>query len=225
MKKLAAFILILVSLAALAGCGAPPVPPAASGPSQDSSSDGTAAEAVHASDDGTGAPASEEAGADAEPSPVPAREIVEVEITTDNFFDYFEFVEFPEGKLETHTNPDGTLTAIIAPSAFYLKEGYEVAAEKADMCSLEAHVKYMRNAYYYVERAVRVDLPGCSYDILRKTPNEYSSLAHDEQIKGTCEDGQYFVYIGSDTVLFATTVKIIENIKLLSASGTLYLYG
>ena len=218
MKRLIILSLVLVLLFNLAACGAPALPPV-SDPTQESVLE---SEVPSLTEEKASSPADAEAGVDAEL--LPARKIIEVEITADNFFDYFEFVEFPEGKLETHTNPDGTLTAIIAPSAFYLREDYEVASEKAETCSLEAHVKYMRNAYYYVQRAVRVDLPGCSYDILRKTPNEYSSLSHDELIKGTWEDGKYFVYIGSDTALFATTVKIIENIKLLSASGTLYLY-
>ena len=134
-------------------------------------------------------------------------------------------MEFPEDRLTIDTNPNGTRTRIIACSGFYLKDGCEVAPEKASECKVEAHVRYMRNAYYYVEKSIYTHLDECSYEIRKNSPNPEGSISHDEMLEGTYENGQYFIYMGYDTVLTTTTAKLLQNIKLLSASGTLYLYA
>ncbi len=221
MKKVIALTLVIAALSALAGCGAPAIP-SVSGPAQEPASAETASETVSDAD-GSEAPAPE--AEPAQTAPAPAREIVEVAITADNFYDYFEFVEFPESKLTVERDPEGLLSRIIAPSCFLLKADYEVAPEKADSCKVEARVQYNRNAYYYVERSIYIDLETCSYEIRRNAPNKYSSTVHDDQIEGVFEDGTYCIYLGFNTVLNVSTVKIIQNLKLLSASGTLYLYA
>lgn len=224
MKKVIALTLVIAALSALAGCGAPAIP-SVSGPAQEPASAETASETVSDAD-GSEAPAPE--AEPAQTAPAPAREIVEVAITAENFYDYFEFVEFPEGKLTIETTPDGERSRIIASSSFYLKDVYTVAEERADDCRVEAHVKYDRNTYYYIERALKVNLENCSYELLRNSPNTNlpeTSVAHDETLEGTYQDGQYYVYLGYDTVLNALSAKLIQNLKILSASGTLYLYA
>ena len=224
MKKLIALTLIIAALSALAGCGAPALP-SVSGPAQEPTFAETASEPVSAAD-GPEAPAPE--AGPAQTAPAPAREIVEVAITADNFYDYFEFVEFPEARLTIETNFDGKRSRIISPSSFYLKDGDTVVEERSDDCKVEAQVQYDRCTFYYYDKEIKVDLENCSYELFRSAPNKYypeTHVAHNDTIEGTFLDGQYFVYLGYDTVLNPTTAKLILNLKLLSASGTLYLYA
>ena len=168
--------------------------------------------------------------------PVPeSPPIVEVKITAENFFDYFEYVEFPEDNTTIDRDSAGNVAGIWAKSGFYLKEIYTIAAEKNDECKVEIGVKYNCLMSRYAQNEITIDLENRSYTINKK-------LGYAESIdllsNGECylltDAGPYSyrIPIGRTTQLANDTVNggiiciiDIDSFELAFASGLLYLYG
>ncbi|MBO4297968.1 MAG: hypothetical protein J5998_04150, partial [Clostridia bacterium] len=163
-----------------------------------------------------------------EPEPV-LPPVEEVEITTENFLDYFEYVQLPENNFWTESDSAGNVTAITFQSGYYLKDGYTVAPERAYDCSVEAGMKY-DICWYYNNKKITVDLENHTYSTSWK-PSDRDTMHSDKMCVGTYRGGdQPFYYIGlSGTRLAAgkdsSCLVPEENITLVSASGTLFLRG
>ena len=155
----------------------------------------------------------------------------EVTITKDNFLDYFEYQQFPTTNLDFMRTSAGQITAVIAQSGFYLKEGYRIAHEKAAECKVEAGVKYQDSLFYAGNKGINVDPANCRYEITLKANDV---VDRDEMLEGsfhTYPDGTeiYTLWFGYNAVLSKEKdglTQIIEpdGVELVSASGTLYLY-
>lgn len=154
--------------------------------------------------------------------------MVEVQITTENFLDYFEFVEFPEQARREETDADGN-AALIMRSGYYLKDGYTVAAERAGECSVQVGLKY-EILMFSKGKGIKTDLENVSYEV---TGKEDSVFEGDKMLEGRYisylpdTEPYYCVYV-SDTRLaentgFSTLIPE-DKIELVSASGTLFLY-
>ncbi len=152
--------------------------------------------------------------------------IEKVEIDTNNFFEYFEYVELPQNNMIIEEDLEGNRTRIIASSGFYLKETHKIAKERENDCNVDIRVTYTRYGYRWLDKAVKTDLDNCNYEIIGK--KQYETNKHDEIIKGLYSpEAGYYIWIGSDTVLNSVSAKIIDSnsIVLVSASGVLYLIG
>ncbi len=155
----------------------------------------------------------------------------EVNITKDNFFDYFEYQQFPPTNLNFRRDSTGQITGVIAESGFYLKEGYRIAREKAADCKVEAGVKYQVSDFYAGNQGINVDPANCRYEITLKANDVRDE---DEMLEGrflSYPDGTeiYVFWFRDQTVLNIDrnqTTRVIEadGVELVSASGTLYLY-
>ena len=153
--------------------------------------------------------------------------ITKVEINEDNFFDYFEYVEFPEQFLVREYDTTGELSRIIASSCFMLRDRYRIAEARAGDCKADLHMTYTRVGYRLVEKAIDIKVKSCSYEIISKRP-PYETNYHNEMLSGAClDDGTYYIWLGSDTVLNSVSAKLIleDSFELLYVSGTLYLEG
>lgn len=163
--------------------------------------------------------------------PVPEAEpVTEVQITPENFFDYFEYQEFPADNLNFKRNTAGVIYELYAASGFYLKDGYKIAQEKAADCTAEVGVKYQVQLFYAGNKGINVDPANCSYEITLKA-NDVSD--EDELIEGTYAlfpDGdEFYAFLfdfGTQISSEKDAVDLIidaDSIELVSASGTLYL--
>lgn len=165
-----------------------------------------------------------------EPEPEPELPpIKQVEITKDNFFDYFEYLEFPADELSFHRTR-GLIDAVTARTGFYLKPEYRIAAEKLEDCMVEAEVKYGISWFYAGNKGINVDPEKCTYDITLKA-NDITD--QQEALKGAFlkyPDGteEYVLWFSHGARLTkdrnsTTLVIAAEGVELVSASGTLYL--
>ncbi len=155
--------------------------------------------------------------------------MAEVQITTENFLDYFEYVELPEQNRTAETDAEGKVTVVNLNSGYYLKDGYTIARERAADCSLQVGLKYELH-WFYEGRNIKTDLENVSYTI---TGKEGSVMPCDSLIRAQyvdyLKDTEPFYYIRvAGTRLAdkndATCLVPEENIELVSASGTLFLY-
>lgn len=154
--------------------------------------------------------------------------ITEVQITTDNFLDYFSFVEFPEQGRREKTDDDGN-TALIMRSGYYLKDGYTIAAEKAGECSVHVGLKY-EILMFSNGKGIKTDLENVSYEV---TGMEDSVFEGDKLFEGRYinylpdTEPYYYVYVADTRLAEKTGFSSLipeEKIELVSASGTLFLY-
>ena len=160
-----------------------------------------------------------------EPETPPIREVT---ITTENFFDYFEYVEFPENSKSVYIDSVGVLNNIRFDSGYYLKDGFVVAEEKQQDCAVEVGVKW-KVQQFYRNKGIMVDLEAHSYEA---TGDPRFTYKFDEMKEGTVfrpeQDDPLSYHIsfyrtnlgngnGNDTY-------IIIEVNFVSASGTLYLY-
>ena len=155
----------------------------------------------------------------------------EVNITKDNFFDYFEYQQFPPTNLNFRRDSTGQITGVIAESGFYLKEGYRIAREKAADCKVEAGVKYQDSLFYAGNKGINVDPANCRYEITLKANDV---VDRDEMLEGrflSYPDGTeiYALWFRGGAMLSKekdglTQIVEPDGVELVSASGTLYLY-
>ncbi len=161
---------------------------------------------------------------------------VQVEITKDNFFDYFEYVEFPELYVEYNTQKDsaGNVKSINFLSGYYLKDKYSIPLRKQQDCKVEAGVTYTM-LLFEGNKGITVDLENHSYSV---TGKQSRAERIDEMITGTtyqltkplrnkyCISFSYTTSLGNGKTINDTRYNtcILTDIELVSASGTMYLY-
>ncbi len=157
--------------------------------------------------------------------------IKEVKITTENFFDYFEYKEFPEENLWPEKDSAGILVSVSAFSGYYLKEEYTIAEERFEECKVEAGVKYAVQDYYYA-KLIEADLDTLTYAVKGRP-----SWTHNEDmlIEGRYSHPnnnapyyallfQWAACLTNDYKNHTSTLIPEDKVELVSASGTLYLY-
>ncbi len=161
--------------------------------------------------------------------------IKEVKITTENFFDYFEYVELPEFNRRIEKDSNGDIKVLMVNPAFVLRDEYKIAVESIDNSTVEAGVKYTNLAFYPVETAeIDINFSDLTYEITGK-PTETTNL--DSLLEArfeVFEDGTSAFYlpfnsniqlIGDDEGTgFVTLIIDQSSIDLVSASGSLFLY-
>ena len=140
MKKLIALALILASVFALCACGSSF--PALSG----------------------------SAKTDADPEPVETPSATAslkyetVDITKDNFYDYFEFVEFPSYDIAVTEGPDGLAQKVYAMSGFYLKDKYSLQVIREENCIVRIGVKFDTLCFDH-NRNITIDTDSLTYNV------------------------------------------------------------
>ena len=204
MKKLIALALILASVFALCACGSSF--PALSG--------------------------SAKTDADPEPVETPSAtaslNYVTVDITKDNFYDYFEFVEFPSYDIAVTESPDGLAQKVYAMSGFYLKDKYSIQVIRENNCSVRIGVKF-DTLCFDQNRNITIDMNSLTYEVTGDPSNVYS---YDGTIEGTTFiDGNsqlsYMLRLPTrftyGTGLADDFSFITDNIEIVSVTGKLYL--
>jgi hypothetical protein len=146
-----------------------------------------------------------------EMKPIPkVPSIKEVIITTDNFFDYFELnkqIDIDYAVKDSHGNITFTRRIV----RYVLKEEYTIAEEKKGDCVVEVGVTYDNIEYLSL---IDIDFESFSFTPLEE-PHIYQ---YDYMLKGSSDIHVSYEY------LHANGVNIIDNIELVSASGTIYIY-
>ncbi len=163
-----------------------------------------------------------------EPTPEPLP-VEEVEITAENFPDYFEYVELPANNYWTSKDADGNVTAVYLRSGYYLRDGYAIAMERAGDCYVEAGLKYDL-LWYHNNNKIKTDLENFTYTTSWK-PGKRDIGHGDRMCVGSFSYGDppvYYISV-SDTSLAAgkgsSCLVPEENIQIVSVSGTLFLRG
>ena len=162
----------------------------------------------------------------------------EVTITTENFLDYFEYVEFPEYELDIEKDSAGNPKKLYFRSGYCLKEGYIAPMEKLEDSELHVTARYDRLIFRNNE-GIDVDLENRTYTITGE-PSYSESLERSLPLYSRTifdlgdpspdypffEQCYYYVYVDS-TILSGIaddSSAVITFPEIVSASGTLYLY-
>ncbi len=161
-----------------------------------------------------------------EPEPVlPPFE--EVEITTENFPDYFEYVELPENNIWTENDAEGNLMALHFRSGYYLKDGYTILAEKAADCRLDVGLLF-ELLWVRDGEAIETDFENGTYKVTGNLPEGMlSDMMLSGQYANNRQDAApfYYVYVAETRLAKEDNNSCLipeENIELVSASGTLF---
>lgn len=152
---------------------------------------------------------------------MPTPSIKEVTITTDNFFDYFEFKRINSRDL-TEKDSQGSIKTLGRLVRYFLKPEFTLAQEKLSDCYVEVGVTYDKILYISYESPIEVDFDSFSFstDIEPYIEHEDKLLLADY----FPNVNQYRMTIGSD-ILSTDYIELTENIEFISASGTIYIYG
>ena len=152
--------------------------------------------------------------------------IVEVEITKDNFFDYFEYVCIPLYDT-AEKDSQGNYTNVAFDVKYVLKDNYIIAKEKQEDCSANSGVTF-KLIWYPDNLKKTIDFETFEY----KVKGSPYITNEDAMFKGRCaKKGDKLSYeipfysgsIGSYCIGYIN-IQVYEDIELVSASGTLYLY-
>ena len=155
-------------------------------------------------------------------------EAVEVEITTENFLDYFEYIEMPEYNLQIERLSSGEPAAIFAQPGYFLKEEYQLDPDRLGDNSVTAEVKYK---YWIVDgSSLTIDFENASYELDHTLDASIDTLeVKTETMEAYYTTpwlhlcGRFREAILNEYVNYAATV--VSPYELISASGTLYLRG
>ena len=153
--------------------------------------------------------------------------VVEVEITADNFLDYFEYVELPQNNMRIERLSSGKPAAIFASSGFYLKEGYELDPVHAGESSVTADVKY--TVYMPMYDVLDIDFDNLKYEVKIKLDKDNCYVENETKtLQSWYNAPDLCLTIPRTTALLNKYVNyaavLLRNVKVVSASGTLYLY-
>lgn len=216
MKKIIAFVLVFVMIFALCACGEEKVPEAE--PAAE-----TAAPAAEPSAEPEAEPAQEEKG-----------EPVEIEITTENFNDYFELrktIDYDSAEKDA----DGNYINLVVYYDYVLKEGIELVMDRARDCIVAADfdVEYTQilnpedvdfdtlthgegEAEDTVSFATSIDGAWWNAD---RTPCEAGADVENAEYMLTVLSLDFF--ISNDNGVFVNDLSYFE---VTSASGTIVIY-
>ena len=162
------------------------------------------------------------------PAPV-IPDIMEVTITTKNFFDYFEYKEYVDDSL-TMRDEAGNITNLFVIYSYVLKDEYTVAEVKADDCVVAADITYEYITYGYPE-----DLDFVNRTFTASGDGTEISETLDITLQGKLVDhGTVIEGLGAEEQVYEVTlpafmfsnyaVQQLKSVDLVSAGGTLYLY-
>lgn len=163
----------------------------------------------------------------------PQPDIVEIEITKDNFLDYFEYTSDFKPARHLEKNSKGKTVGFYLQPAYALKDGYKVAIDEEHQSKVEVGVKYKVKFYYPVKKNVDVDFDKLTYKVTGKA-RQTDNI--DEQREGWItfneEDNSYSFYIPLNYSTYMTYKKDYwasavpkKDVQFVSAKGTLYLYA
>ena len=153
--------------------------------------------------------------------------IVEVQITKENFFDYFEYVCEPQYEY-AERDSKGNYTNVGFDVKYVLKDEFSIAKEKIDECSVDSGVTFK---FVWYSDSVKKTINFDTFEYTVKGGNPFISK-EDAMFRGKCVEKDdktsyeipfYSGSIGSYCIGY-TGIQVYEDIKLVSASGTLYLY-
>ena len=142
--------------------------------------------------------------------------IKEVTITTDNFFDYFELIRQID-PVYTEKDSQGNIICIGREVGYALKEEYRIAEEKKRECVVEAGI---------TNDEIRYDsIKDVDFAVFGYTPIGKPDIGHYDRMKSGFKkfNGPYYIDVGAES-LYLDFVIIIDNIELVTASGTIYIY-
>ena len=160
-------------------------------------------------------------------------DVVEITITKDNFFDYFEYTSDFKPDRYIQQNSKGKVVGFMFQPAYVLKDGYKVAIDEEYESNVEVGVKYKFKFYYPVKKNVDIDFEKLTYKVTGKA-NSTENI--DELIKGYYrfveEENANTFYIPFKSQIYMTYQKNAgaqnipkKEIQFISANGTLYLYA
>ncbi len=144
--------------------------------------------------------------------------IKEVTITTDNFFDYFEFTRFNSRDL-TIKDSQGNIKTLVRLIRYILKPEYTIAQERLSDCAVNVGITYDELYYSDVYAPIDVDFDSFTFTTIQEPYTEHEDI----MIHADLISNQYRMTVGSDS-LSTEYVELIENIELVTVSGTIYIY-
>ncbi len=157
-------------------------------------------------------------------------DVVEITITKDNFFDYFEFTSDFEPDRYIEKNSKGKVVTFWFHPAYVLKDGYRVIWDEEHENSIEVGVKYKVKYYWNPKKAITIDFDKLTYKVTGKAN---STDNRDEMLnvyRYTLDDGSLSCYVHFNDTTFMTYQKNMaastvpkKDIQFVSAKGTLYL--
>ena len=154
--------------------------------------------------------------------------VTEVEITADNFLDYFEYVEIPEYGLVLDRLSSGEPAAIFASSGYFLKDEYPVHPLYTGEVDITADVKY---SYWLLQpTTLSIDFDALTYTVEEElNAKSFYHMEKEATLKAYYNDPWLHLNLPTRTALLNDYVNyapvIIDTVDVLSASGTLYLAG
>ncbi len=159
-------------------------------------------------------------------------EIVEIQITNDNFLDYFKYTKDFKPWQDIQKNSKGTPVAFWLQPAYVLKDGYRVVSDEEHESKIDVGVKYKFKLYYNPKKSIKIDFNKLTYEITGKANNTDKK---DEMLEGHIykdDNGNFTFFIPFNNGIYMTYQKGYSaqnipkgDIQLVSAKGTLYLYA
>ncbi len=162
------------------------------------------------------------------PAPV-IPDIVEVTITTDNFFDYFEYKEYVDDSL-TMRDEAGSITGLFVIHSYVLKDQYTLADVKASDCNIAADVSFEYISYGSPQNVDFVNRtftpPGDGTEISDKIDTTITGtlIDHGAVIEGLGAEERAFELTLPAFMFSNFVVQKLIRVELVSAGGTIYLY-
>lgn len=214
MKKFFAVVLALVMVIALAACGQESAPVSAPEPVAEE----------------TPAPVEPTPAAVEEPAEPVVRETEEVEITAENFLDYFEFVKEADYD-NAEKDSDGNIVSLNVHYDYKLKEGYEAAyQQRSDDEKVIADVNVTYTSHLNPQN---VNFEELSFELGDDATEQSFSTSFNAEWwneDGTiCEnpeetDGAEYKMTVLEFPFGVETINDLNTIEITAASGTLVLF-
>ena len=162
------------------------------------------------------------------PAPV-IPDIVEVTITMDNFFDYFEYKEYVDESL-TMRDEAGNITGLFVIHSYVLKDRYTLADVKAADCNVAADVTFEYTSYGspqdvdFVNRTFTPPGDGTEISESIDVTLTGSLVDHGMVIEGLGAEEQAYELTLPAFMFSNFVIQQLKSVELVSAGGTLYLY-
>ena len=162
------------------------------------------------------------------PAPV-VPDIIEVTITTDNFFDYFELKEYVDESM-TMYDEAGNVSGLIVINSYVLKEEYTLADVRADDCAVAADISFDYTFYgnpqnvNFTDRTFTPAGDGTEISEVIETTVLGSLVNHGTVIEGLGSTESTWEITLPSFIFSNASVQKLNSVELLSAAGTLYLY-
>ena len=153
--------------------------------------------------------------------------VTRVQITTENFLDYFEFVDMLECTMQYEYLSSGEPAALFVAPGYVLKEEYQVDPDHRYSMHITADVQYTYWTVHSDQMIIDFDTPSYelayaldSFNYPEVKTETLNAYYRDPWLCFTC---RYRNAILNKYANYAAT--LIDSVELISASGTLYLAG